>query len=68
MLTGETGQTHPCLAGIPHERGGDVCFLLWEISNFCFALVQLKVLRAGAPFLLHTQISFSALHEENKDG
>ena len=25
------------------------------------------LLRAGAPFLLHTQISFSALHEEKKE-
>ena len=60
MLTGETGQTHPCLAGIPHERGGGVCFLLWEISNFCFALVQLVVKSGSAISFTYPDIVFGS--------
>lgn len=70
MPTGVNRQHIPVRGGGKyHMKGAGMFVFSFALINFCFAFVPLiKVLRAGAPFFLHAQISFSALHREKKKG
>ena len=43
-----------------HMKGAGMFVFSFELINFCFALVPLKVLRAGAPFFTCSDIVFGS--------